>query len=99
MKLPGCLTLLLSAVVSVQAASRWDEMDYGPFLQSSVTMPWATNGEDIAGITLKGLSIRLGTNAAVCFDTALLRYAAGWTDNSSNRWLQLFGTPFDGTHR
>lgn len=88
---------LLSGVVALTAAgqNRWERMDYGPFLGSSVTMPWATNGEDLEGITLKGVTIKLGPSASVCFDTGLLRYAGGWTGG----WLSLYGTPFDGTHR
>jgi hypothetical protein len=72
-------------------------MDYGPFLTSSVTMPGA-NPEDPAGVVEKGVTVRLGTKdqpAAVCFDTDLLCYRAGWTGG----WLKLMGTPFDGTHR
>ncbi len=74
---------------------RWDKMDYGPFLSSSVTMPWSVGGEKPEGITLKGITIKLGTNASVCFDTDLCRYSGGWTGG----WLKLMGTPFDGTHR
>lgn len=58
-------------------------------------MPWSTDGEELDGITLKGLTIKLDHDASVCFDTDLCRYAAGWTDG----WLTLMGTPFDGTHR
>ena len=75
--------------------SRWERMDYGPFLQSSVTMPWSTNGEDPKDITLRGLTVRFGTNGAATFDTGLLRWSAAWTGG----WLKLMGTPFDGTHR
>jgi len=74
---------------------RWERMDYGPFLQSSVTMPWSTNGEDPKDITLRGLTVRFGTNGAATFDTGLLRWSAAWTGG----WLKLMGTPFDGTHR
>ena len=89
------LLLAVAAALPVQAQAPWEHMDYGPFLSSSVTMPWATNGEDVAGITLKGLTIKLDTNASVCFDTGLLRYAGGWTGG----WLSLDGAPFDGTQR
>jgi hypothetical protein len=89
------VSLALLPTLAVVAQSRWERMDYGSFLSSSVTMPWGTNGEDLGGVTLKGITLRLGTNASVCFDTGLLRYAAGWTGG----WLSLYGTPFDGTHR
>jgi hypothetical protein len=94
---PAAILVLLSlaAAAPTPAQKRWERMDYGPFLSSSVTMPWATNGEDLTGITLKAVTIKLGTNASVCFDTGLLRYAGGWTGG----WLSLYGTPFDGTHR
>src|SRR3712207_1789357 len=70
-------------------------MDYGPFLSSSVTM-FDAHPEDPKGITEKGITVKLdGGKAAVCFDTDLLCYRAGWTGG----WLKLMGTPFDGTHR
>lgn len=72
---------------------RWEQMDYGPFLQSSVTLPWSRDGEALDGIVLKGLTVRLGSGAA-CFDGEL-RWACAWTGG----WLKLMGTPFDGTHR
>ena len=87
--------LVFARLTPALAQSKWERMDYGPFLSSSVTMPDATNGEDVAGITLKGITIKLGANASVCFDTDLLRYTGGWTGG----WLSLYGTPFDGTHR
>lgn len=91
-----CLLVLATAVTALGAeVSKWDQMDYGPFLASSVTMPWSKNGEDVDGITLKGLTLKLGTNGAACFDTADLRWAGAWTGG----WLKLMGTPFDGTHR
>jgi hypothetical protein len=46
--------------------SRWQQMDTGPFLASTLPTP--------TGTVLKGLSIRVGDEAqgAVCFDTGLL---------------------------
>lgn len=91
------LVLVCCLPQSAAAQNRWDEMDYGSFLASSVTMPGA-NPEDPAGIIEKGVTVRLGTKdhpAAICFDTDLLCYRAGWTGG----WLKLMGTPFDGTHR
>ena len=47
---------------------------------------------------MKGIAIKLGaeagSEAAVCFDTDLLRVSAGWTGG----FLKLTGTPFDGSH-
>src|SRR5947209_8717024 len=39
------------------------------------TPPWKP-GELLA---TKGITVKLGENAAVCFDTDTCRYAAGWT--------------------
>lgn len=90
------LLITLTAGLSVaRAQPKWEQMDYGSFLASSVTLPWSRNGEDVDGITLKGLTLRLGTNGAACFDTGELRWSCAWTGG----WLQLMGTPFDGTHR
>src|SRR5881628_448815 len=55
-------------------------MDYGPCLAYTINCkPAASKSSD--NLALKGLAIKLGpTNqAAVCFDTELMRYAAGWT--------------------
>lgn len=63
--IPFLLGLALVGVCS-QAADplpRWEQMDYGPFLMSSVLMPWSRTGEDPADITLKGLTVKLGLRA------------------------------------
>src|SRR5688572_6982773 len=93
----GTLLVLLALLPcpTSRAQNRWDEMEYGPFLSSSVTM-FGAHPEKPDGITEKGITVRLGGGrAAVCFDTDLLCYSAGWTGG----WLKLMGTPFDGTHR
>src|SRR5437667_9304207 len=36
--------LVFSCLSPALAQSKWERMDYGPFLSSSVTMPDATNG-------------------------------------------------------
>ncbi|MFT5128904.1 MAG: hypothetical protein ACI8W8_002523 [Rhodothermales bacterium] len=87
--------ILLLLAVSAIAQQPWERMQFGPFLQSSVTMPWSTDGEELDGITLKGTSVKLAHGASICFDSDLMRYSAGWSDG----WLTLMGTPFDGTHR
>ncbi len=53
--------------------TKWDAMEVGPFFSSGL------GGKNP---TLKALAIKLGqTNeAAVCFDTELLRMSLGWTD-------------------
>lgn len=53
-------------------------MDYGPVLAYTINcenVPATNSGN----LVLKGLGIKLGNQTAVCFDTELLRYAAGWT--------------------
>ncbi|MGH7343091.1 MAG: DUF6797 domain-containing protein, partial [Candidatus Rokuibacteriota bacterium] len=64
--------------------SKWEQMDYGPFLTASISMPGGA-------VVPKGVVVNLG-GASVCFDTDHVRYAAGWTGG----WLALQGPPFDG---
>lgn len=45
-------------------------------------------------IAKKGLALRLGSDAAVLFDTELLRMAAGWTGG----YITTTGVAFDGAH-
>lgn len=55
-------------------------MDYGSMLTYTVDLP-PVPGKTNENLALKGVCIRLGgsNEAAVCFDTDLLRYYAGWT--------------------
>ena len=55
--------------------TKWDEMDIGSFQAYSLETqlggkPWRP--------ALKGLNIKLGQNASLCFDTERLRVAAAW---------------------
>ncbi len=45
-------------------------------------------------VAMKGLAIRLGPDAAVLFDTDMLRMAAGWTGG----YITTHGVVFDGAH-
>jgi hypothetical protein len=45
-------------------------------------------------VAMKGLAIRVGTDAAVLFDTDLLRMAAGWTGG----YITTRGVVFDASH-
>ena len=67
----------------------WIMMDYGAFISSTVELAEKNHA-------LKGITIHLGDKdeAAVTFDTDLLRYAGGWTGG----FLQLTGVAFDGSH-
>ncbi len=78
-----------------KTGKRWLDMEYGPFLTSSIEAPSpATN------IAYKGIAIRLAEafggqhGEAVVFDTDLLRYSVGWTGH----FLALKGVVFDGEH-
>jgi hypothetical protein len=42
----------------------------------------------------KGIAIKLGNDAYMCFDTDLLRMSAGWTGN----YLNFVGVTFNGSH-
>src|SRR6476469_7240942 len=67
----------------------WEKMDYGPFLSAAVSLPWPAGA-----VTQKGIVLKVG-KSSVCFDTDLLRYAAGWNDG----WLELLGPPFEGSRK
>ncbi len=95
MRLRILLACFLISAPRLSAQPKWEQMDYGPVVASSVTLPWSKNGEDLDGIVLKGMTFSFGTNGAACFDTGELRWAAVWTGGG----LNLMGTPFDGTHR
>lgn len=53
---------------------RWQQTDVGPFLSATIATPGTA--------TYKGITIKVGEHqeAAVCFDTDLLRASAAWTD-------------------
>ena len=65
--------------------NRWQSMDVGPFVAGTVA-----NGKDK---TLKGLTIRVGDagNAALCFDTARMRWSAGWVGGFLKFGSRRFG--------
>lgn len=65
--------------------NRWQQTEIGPFLAATVR-----HGDQT---TLKGLVIRVGSgrDAAVCFDTARMRYSAGWTGGYLNFGSRRFG--------
>ena len=63
-------------------ATPGSSMDYGPFLAYSVSHdpgPKTKKMPEQVEIANKGLVIDVGNGAAVCFDTATCRMAAGWT--------------------
>ncbi len=58
---------------------RWQKTEVGQFLGATIETPGRK--------TCKGIAIKLGDHdeAAVCFDTDLMRYSAGWT----GRFLEI----------
>jgi hypothetical protein len=68
-------------------------MDYGPFLAYTINCKTSSNAPN--NLVLKGIAIKVGVSneATVCFDTELMRYAAGWTGgflNISNTHLNTY---------
>ena len=95
----GFVPLALGAAEPVaKGTGRGYRMDYGPVL--GYTINCRNFGDDRPdNLALKGLAIRLGSSneAAVCFDTELLRYGAGW----SGGFLDISRTHLDsakGSH-
>ncbi len=66
--------LALAASACLASAASMNHMDHGPFVS------WTIRGEG-GSVTYKGIAIKTATDepAAVCFDTDLLRFSAGWT--------------------
>src|SRR3954447_19436059 len=85
---------LLLLVPALQAApKKWKihgEMDQDfPFQTACIGTKFPAGN-----IAYKGLTIKLGNDAYMCFDTDLLRMAAGWTGN----YLNFDGVTFSGSH-
>lgn len=57
------------------------EMDYGSALSYTINCKQA-GSRDVDDLVLKGVAVRVSKEplATICFDTELLRYAAGWTN-------------------
>lgn len=86
------LTLSSALVANVLAASPARssvlQSDF-PFTTACIGANWPEKN-----LAYKGMAIRLGENAAVTFDTDLLRFAAGWTGG----YIRPHGVTFDGSH-
>lgn len=65
----------------------YEVMDYGPVLAESIRMKWPENS-----LVRKGLSIRLDHDAAMIFDTDLIRVAGGTVGG----WLDISQTDYTG---
>ncbi len=73
-------------VEPIKPGQKGSTMDYGPFLTSTVSRVRYKKDSDLHA--LKGITIRLGGDAAACFDTDTLRWAAVWMGG----FLDLAGT-------
>ncbi len=82
-------SVLLSMSVSATAQE-------SALLQTNFPVQGACIGAPLpkGNVAHKGLAIRLGNNAAACFDTDLLRWSAGWTGG----YISARGVAFDGAH-
>ncbi|MAC19668.1 MAG: hypothetical protein CMJ23_08375 [Phycisphaerae bacterium] len=67
----------------------WQDMDYGPFLSAAIEV-------DSDNIACKGVAIPLAEDGSIAavFDTAELRWAAGWEGD----FVELRGIVYDGPH-
>lgn len=95
MKSPSAALFAMTACLAhgAQPLTPGETMQYGPILSCSVEAPAPAGSpapkagaadaspEELARLVAgKGIVIRLGDGANVCFDTDTLRLAAGWTD-------------------
>ena len=88
---------LFVAASSAFAAPKWAEMDYGRFLTATYNNSEDKSTFDKKGCAAnKGIAIKLGkdADAAILFDTDLLRVAGGWTGG----FVKLKGVAYDGGH-
>ncbi|MEP6662685.1 MAG: DUF6797 domain-containing protein, partial [Verrucomicrobiota bacterium] len=60
-----------------------------PFQNACISAPFPANN-----IAHKGIALKIGHDAYVCFDTDLLRMSAGWT----GKYLNFNGVAFDDAH-
>jgi hypothetical protein len=80
-----------------QAPKKWDEMDYGRFISHTFNNAQGKTALDLKGCAAnKGIAIKLGqgNEAAMLFDTDLLRMAGGWTGG----FVKLKGVVYEGGH-
>src|SRR6266850_1240322 len=87
--------LVISTALSV-AAPAAERKRGGSMLQDDFPFQGACVSAQFPArnVAMKGLAIRVGTNAAMLFDTDLLRMAAGWTGG----YIDTHGVAFDGAH-
>jgi hypothetical protein len=92
------LGILMSFASSQHATAQpWKDMNYGPFMTSTIEV-------DQGNTAFKAITIRLDDgpggvskgNAFVAFDTDTLRMAAGWLGHEPIDWKSVV---FDGSHQ
>ncbi|HZE98954.1 MAG TPA: DUF6797 domain-containing protein [Planctomycetota bacterium] len=71
------LILALSLLLQDKPAEKGADMDYGPFLTSTVARSKSEKDADI--LAFKAITVKVGKDAAVCYDTDLCRMAGAWT--------------------
>jgi hypothetical protein len=71
------LLLLLAFCQDPKDAGKGTDMNYGPFLSSTVSRTKSEKDADI--LAFKAITIKVGKDAAICYDTDLLRMAGAWT--------------------
>jgi len=90
------ITILFASFFSLNAfAGKWDQMNYGPYLTTSLEIPGA-------GIANKAIAIRIDAgeggvskgNVFVLYDADLMNCTAGWTGG----FIDWRGIAFDGRH-
>lgn len=90
-----CCLCLITCAGSVSRGTITDGVDYGPFISYRVAIPTSSstiarpaestsgakkkNKKEPRSVVYKGITVWLDQNTSVCFDTDLMRYAAGWT--------------------
>ena len=90
------ITILFATFFSLNAfAGKWDQMNYGPYLTTSLEIPGA-------GIANKAIAIRIDAgeggvskgNVFVLYDADLMNCTVGWTGS----FIDWRGIAFDGRH-
>jgi glucose/arabinose dehydrogenase len=71
------LLCLLALLPQDSTLPQGADMDYGPFFTSTLSRSKSDKDADI--LAFKAITIKVGKDAALSFDTDLLRMAAGWT--------------------
>jgi len=92
----GCALLAQTAIAAdakIAARTKW--IPQGP-LDQDFSFQNACIGAKFPAnnVANKGIALKVGNDAYVCFDTDLLRMSAGWT----GRFLNFDGVTFSGSH-